>query len=532
MRKIKEVLRLRFECNLSEREIARSCQISRTTVTEYLRRSTISGLNWAEASVLDEVHLAERLFPAKPQGKELSSVQYPAPDCETIYKELRAYRKFNLTLTQLWIEYKKAHPDGYQYSQFCEHYRRWRGKLDYVMRQEHRAGEKLFIDYSDGLSFVDPFTGEIILTQLFVAVWGASNYTYAEASLSQTLPNWIRSHVHAFEYFQRAPRVLVPDNIKSGVSKACKYEPELNPTYTDMAEHYGCAVIPARPYRPRDKAKVEVGVLIAQRWILAVLRHRTFFSLAEINAAIRECLERLNSRLLRHAQKSRRELFETLDYPSALPLPPSSYEYAEWIKARVNFDYHIKCGDEHYYSVPYQLLHERLDVRQTATTIEAFHKGKRVAAHTRSHLKGGYTTLKEHMPERHRAYAEWSPARFIQWAGKIGEATAHLVEQVLAGRIYQEQAFRSCMGIIQLSRSYTPQRVEAAAQRALKFKTCSYKSMKAILSCGLDQRQDTLEQTSGQLSLPLHQNIRGPEYYQNNIIPGSLPDPGKEENYA
>ena len=532
MRKIKEVLRLRFECNLSEREIARSCQISRTTVSEYLSRSTISGLNWAEATVLDEVQLDERLFPAKPQGKELRSVQHPAPDCETIYKELRAYRKFNLTLSQLWIEYKKEHADGYQYSQFCEYYRRWRGKLDYVMRQEHRAGEKLFIDYSDGLSFVDAFTGEIILTQLFVAVWGASNYTYAEATLSQTLPNWICSHVHAFEYFQRVPRALVPDNIKSGVNKACKYEPELNPTYTDMAEHYGCAVIPARPYRPRDKAKVEVGVLIAQRWILAVLRHRTFFSLAEINAAIHECLERLNSRLLHHAKKSRRELFETLDCPSALPLPSSSYEYAEWIKARVNFDYHIKCGDEHYYSVPYQLLHERLDIRQTATTIEAFHKGKRVAAHVRSHIKGGYTTLKEHMPERHRAYAEWSPARFIQWAGKIGEATAHVVEQVLAGRIYQEQAFRSCMGIIQLARSYTPQRVEAAAQRALKYKTYSYKSMKAILSCGLDQQQDTPEQPSGQLSLPLHQNIRGPEYYQNNIIPGSLPDPGKEENYA
>ena len=512
MRKIKEVLRLRFECNLSEREIARSCQISRTTVTDYLRRATIARLNWAEVSVLDEVQLVERLFPVMLPA--LSSIQRPAPDYANIYKELRTYRKFNLTLTQLWMEYKESHPDGYQYSQFCEHYRRWRGKLDYVMRQEHRAGEKLFIDYSDGLSFVDPLTGEVILTQLFLAVWGASNYTYAEATLSQTLPDWIRSHVHAFEYFRCIPRVLVPDNLKSGVSKACKYEPELNPTYTDMAEHYGCAVLPARPYRPRDKAKVEAGVLIAQRWILAVLRHRSFYNLAEINAAIRDCLERLNSRLLRHAKKSRRELFETLDCPSALPLPPSSYEYAEWIKARVNFDYHIKCGDEHYYSVPFHLLHERLDVRQTATTIEAFHKGERVAAHARSYVKGSYTTLKEHMPERHRAYAEWSPARFIQWAGKIGEATARLVEQVLAGRIYQEQAFRSCMGIIQLSRSYEPERVEAAAQRALQFKTCSYRSMKAILSGGLDQRQDIEEQRSGQLSLPLHQNIRGPEYYQ------------------
>lgn len=513
MRKIKEVLRLRFECNLSEREIARSCQISRTTVTDYLRRATISRLNWAEVAALGEVQIAERLFPVIPPVEKLSSIQRPAPDFEYIYNQLRTYRKFNLTLTQLWMEYKEAHPDGYQYSQFCEHYRRWRGKLDYVMRQEYRAGEKLFIDYCDGLSFIDPFTGEIILTQLFLAVWGASNYTYAEATLSQTLPDWIGSHVHALEYFQCVPRVLVPDNLKSGVSKACKYEPELNPTYTDMAEHYGCAVLPARPYRPRDKAKVEAGVLIAQRWILAVLRHRTFYSLAEINAAIRKCLEHLNSRLLRQVKKSRRELFESLDYPSALPLPPGPYEYAEWIKARVNFDYHIQV-DDHYYSVPFQLLRERLDVRLTVTTIEAFRKGERVVAHARSYVKGSYTTLKEHMPPNHRAYAEWSPDRFIQWAGKIGESTAHLVGQVLAGRSYQEQAFRSCMGIIQLGRSYEPERVEAAAQRALKYNTCSYRSMKAILSGGLDQRQDTPEQRSGQLSLPLHQNIRGPEYYQ------------------
>jgi transposase len=513
MRKIKEVLRLRLECHLSEREIARSCQISRTTVTDYLRRAALAGLNWTEAAALDEARILERLFPVAPPVARAEVKVWPAPDFQYIYDQLRTYRKYNLTLTQLWTEYKEAHPDGYQYSQFCEHYRRWRGKLDYVMRQEHRAGEKLFLDYCDGLSFVNPFTGELSLTQLFVAVWGASNYTYAEATLSQTLPDWVRSHVHAFEYFQRVPHVLVPDNLKSGVDKACKYEPELNPTYTDLAEHYGCAVIPARPYRPRDKAKVETGVLIAQRWILAVLRHRTFYSLGEINAAIRQCLERLNTRPLRKAQKSRRELFTSLDYPSALPLPPTPYEYAEWLKARVNLDYHIQV-DSHYYSVPYQLLHERLDIRQTAATIEAFHRGQRIAAHVRSYIQGGYTTLKEHMPSQHRAYAEWSPARFIQWAGKIGEATALLVQQVLGGRAYQEQAFRACLGIIQLSRSYTPERVEAAARRALKYRTCSYRSMKAILSGGLDQRLDQDEPSAGQLSLPLHQNIRGPEYYK------------------
>jgi len=512
MRKIKEVLRLKFECGLSEREIARSCQISRTTVTDYLRRAIISRLNWAEVAALGEVQLVERLFPVIPAIERLGSIQRPAPDYEYIYSQLRTYRKFNLTMVQLWLEYKEAHPDGYQYSQFCDLYRRWRGKLDYVMRQEHRAGEKVFIDYSDGLSFVDTFTGEIIPTQLFLSVWGASNYTYAEATLSQTLPEWIGSHRRALEYFSCVPRVLVPDNLKSGVSKACKYEPELNPTYTDMAEHYGCAVLPARPRKPRDKAKVEAGVLIAQRWILAVLRHRTFYSLAELNTAIRECLERLNTRPMRRARKSRRELFETLDRPSALPLPSRPYEYAEWSKARVNFDYHIEV-DHHYYSVPFQLLREKVDVRLTATVVETFHKGERVAAHARSYLRGKHTTLKENMPPEHRAYAEWSPARFIHWAGKIGEATAHLVEQVLTTRTYQEQAFRSCMGIIQLSRSYEPERVEAAAERALKFNACSYRSMKAILSSGLDQRQNDGE-SSGQMSLPLHQNIRGREYYQ------------------
>jgi transposase len=514
MRKIKEVLRLKFESQLSEHEIAYSCHISRTTVRDYLKRATLAGLNWSEASALNEVQIIERLFPVMVVGPPLSGEARPLPDCQYIYDQLRTYRKYNLTLIQLWSEYKEAHPEGYQYSQFCELYRRWRGRLDYVMRQEHRAGEKLFVDYCDGLSFVKALTGEIIPTQLFVAVWGASNYTYAEATLSQTLPDWIRSHVHAFEYFQRVPHILVPDNLKSGIDKACKYEPELNPTYADLAEHYGCAVIPARPHQPRDKAKVEVGVQIAQRWILAVLRKRTFFSLGEINNAIRQCLEKLNNRQLRKAQQSRRELFVSLDNPSALPLPQQPYEYAEWQQARVNFDYHIEV-EKHYYSVPYQLIHQRLDIRLTATTLEVFHKGQRVAAHLRSHQKGGQTSLKEHMPSQHRAYAEWSSGRFLQWAAKIGQATVRLIEQVLAGRTYPEQAFKSCMGILQLGRSYTPERVEAAAKRALKYKTCSYRSMQAILANGLDQRPEAEEQASStQLALPLHPNIRGPEYYK------------------
>jgi len=508
MRKIKEVLRLKYVCGLGERDIAQSCQVSRTTVGNYLKRAEAAGLDWPAVAGLSEAELESRLFH---WGNSPKDPPRPLPDCQYIYDQLRDYKKVNLTLTQLWLEYKEQHPEGYQYTQFCEYYHRWRDKLDYCMRQEHRGGEKTFIDYSDGLSIVGPATGELTLTQLFVAVWGASNYTYAEATLTQKLPDWIGSHVHAFEYFRCVPRMLIPDNLKSGVHDACFYEPELNPTYADMAQHYGCAVLPARPAKPRDKAKVEAGVLIAQRWILAVLRHRTFYSLAELNPAIMECLERLNTRKMSRAGKSRRELFESLDLPAALPLPERHYEYAEWLKAGVNIDYHIEI-DHHYYSVPFPLLRERLDVRLTASTLEAFHKGERVAAHQRSHVKGGYTTLLEHMPPEHRRYAEWSPSRFIQWAGKTGTATAEVVEKILASKTYPEQAYRACLGIMRLSKQYEPARVEAAARRALHFNTCSYRSIRSILISGLDG-YSLPDQEPRQTPLPSHENIRGQEFY-------------------
>ena len=508
VRKIKEILRLVNICGLSNREIAQSCDISRSTVADYLKRARAAGVNWPDAADLTETELEERLFPNEHLP---SSVQRPPPDCDYIYNQLRRYRNVNLTLTQLWLEYKEKRPDGYQYTQFCEYYHRWRGRLDYCMRQEHRAGEKTFIDYSDGLSIVDLLTGEMIPTQLFVAVWGASNYTYAEATLSQTLPDWIGSHVRSFQYFGCAARILVPDNLKSGVNKACFYEPELNPTYSEMAEHYGCAVLPARPRKPRDKAKVETGVLIAQRWILAVLRQRTFHSLAELNAAIGECLERLNTRLMRRLGKSRRDVFEAVDRPNALPLPLKAYEYSEWLKATVNIDYHIEV-DHHYYSVPFRLLRERLDVRLTATTVEAIHKGERVAAHVRSYVRGTHTTLREHMPPEHQQYADWSPSRFIQWAGKTGTATAQLVEKIMAARTYPEQGYRSCLGIIHLGQHYEPERVEAAAKRAIKYNTCSFRSVSAILAAGLDRQPDSGE-APRQLTLPEHGNIRGRGYY-------------------
>lgn len=509
MRKIKEVLRLKA-AGRSHGEIARACGVVHSTVLEYLRRAEAAGLGWPPPEGMTDAELERRLFPAEVPGR---NVEIPLPDYQHVRDELRRWRAgCSLTLTQLWVEYKEKHPGGYQYSQFCQRYRQWLKKLDYVMRQDHRAGEKAFVDYCDGLSITDSATGELTSTELFVAVWGASNYTYAEASLTQELPCWIASHVHAFGYFGSVPRALVPDNLKSGVIKPCYYEPEINATYADMAAHYGTTVLPARVRKPRDKAKVEVGCLVAQRWILAVLRHRTFFSLGELNAAIREFLERLNTRPMRKLGKSRRDLFLELDRPAALALPNRPYEFADWLVARVNIDYHIEVY-RHYYSVPFRLVGEKLDVRLTATTVEALHKGDRVAAHARSYVHHAHTTLAEHMPPEHRRYAEWTPSRMLSWTAKKGPSTGQVAERILKAKKFPEQGYRAVLGILRLGRSYGDERLEAACTRALRFDACSYRSVQAILVQGLD-RQPVDEPEASQATLPLHENIRGGGCYR------------------
>lgn len=506
MRKIRDVLRLHHERGLGQRDIAAGCAIARSTVAEYLRRAQHVGLEWPLPEGVDDLELGRRLFPATTASPEPRT----QPDFQYLRNELSSHKNVNLTLAQLWQEYREQHSDGYQYSRFCDLYRRWLGKRDYSMRQDHRAGEKLFVDYCGGLPLVDLATGELIKTQLFVGVWGASNFTYAEASLSQELPAWIGAHTRAFEYFGCVPHLLVPDNLKSGVQKACLYEPQINATYAEMTDHYGCAVLPARPRRPRDKAKAEAGVLIVQRWILAVLRHRIFSSLAELNAAIRGLLERLNTRPLRKLQQSRRELFEAMDRPAALPLPDRPYEYAEWSKATVNIDYHVEVA-EHYYSVPCRLLHERLDIRLTAGAVEIFQGGQRVAAHERCPLRYKHTTLPEHMPVEHRKYAEWTPSRIIQWATQTGPATASLVERVMAAKAHPEQGYRACLGILRLGERFGKDRVEAASRRGLHYNTCSFRSIKSILIAGLDRQAPPQEQM--QTALPFHDNIRGGQYY-------------------
>lgn len=506
MRKIKETLRLSYQCGLSRRQVAYSLNISRSTIADYLYRAERAGISWPLPEDLTDQQLEQRLFPPEP----VSVTARPLPDFDYIYQELKAHKQLNLTLDLLWREYKEQHPDGYQYSQFCERYRRFRDKLDYCMRQDHRGGEKLFVDYTDGLKLLDPRTGEPIATQLFVAVWGASSYTYAEATLSQKLPDWIGSHVRAFEFFGCVPKAVVPDCLKGAVSKACRYEPELNPTYAEMASHYATWVLPARPARPRDKAKVETGVLIAQRWILSSLRHHTFYHLADLNRAIQELLERLNTRPLRKLKKSRRELFDRFDRPQAQVLPERAYQYAEWRVATVNIDYHIEV-DCHYYSVPFRLLREKLDVRLTAGTVEAFLKGERVAAHIRSFVSYAHTTLREHMPPSHQKYLEWTPSRIVSWAKKIGPKTAELVQQIIQSRTYPEQAYRSCLGILRLEKHYPKERVENASKRALKFGAHSLRSLRNILSAGLDRLEENPE---GSETAPLdHENVRGSQYY-------------------
>ena len=505
MRKIREVLRLCWGQGLSKRRVAQSCGISRPAVDEYLRRAAAAGLGWPLPGELDDGALERLLFPATPPRP---AVARAVPDWATIHRELK--RK-GVTLFLLWQEYRERHPDGYQYSWFCERYRAWCGRLDVVMRQDHRAGEKLFVDYAgQTVPVVDRTTGELRQAEIFVAVLGASNYTYAEATWSQSLPDWIGAHLRCFSYLGGVPELVVPDNLRSGVANAHLYEPDANPTYQDLAAHYHVAVMPARVRRPRDKAKVEAGVLVVERWILAALRHRTFFSLAELNAAIRELLERLNARPFKKLPGSRRTHFEQVDRPALRPLPAAPYVYAEWKKARVHIDYHVEV-DGHYYSVPHALIKKQLDVRITRSTLECFYRGNRVASHRRSHDKGRHTTVSEHMPEAHRQAGAWSPERLARWAAKIGPATEQLIRNVLTTRRHPQQAYRSCLGILRLAKAYGEERLEAACQRALILGSHRYKSIESILRHGLD-RQPLGEQH--ELALPEdHDNIRGPTYY-------------------
>ena len=510
MRKIREVLRLRHAHHQSTRSIGVSCSIGRSTVSEYLQRAKDAGLSWPLPAGYDDEALESLLYPPPPAPPEGGR---PEPDWDYVHKELR--RK-GVTRYLLWHEYRASIPAGLGYSRFCERYQQWCGKQDPVMRQVHKAGEKLFIDYAGHtVPVTDRTTGEVRFAEIFVAVLGASSYLFCEATWSQGLPDWIASHIRAFEFFGGVPEVLVPDNLKAGVTSPHLYEPDLNPTYQDMAVHYGVAVVPARVRRPQDKAKAESGVQVAERWILARLRNRTFFHLAQLNQAIGELLVELNGKPFQKLDGCRRSMFEDVDRSALKPLPVRRYQYAEWKTVRVHIDYHVQLAG-HYYSVPYQLVKEKLDARMTATTVEFFRNGKRVASHVKSPKKSGFTTLEEHMPASHRHYAKWTPERLVRWAKETGGQTAAVIAAILESRPHPQQGFRSCLGVMGLGKSYGSGRLEAACNRALFLGTTSYKSIQSILDTGLDS-QPLPDQENQQLELPIdHDNIRGPGYYHNN----------------
>ena len=506
MRKLREALRLHFELGLSSRSIAKSCQASPSTVQGYLLRAKVAKLTWPLPAEMDDDALERLLFPAEKHPVR----SRPEPDFGAIHLELR--RK-HVTLQLLWEEYREAHPDGYEYSRYCDLYRGWAAKLSPTMRQAHRAGEKLFVDFSgDGLTIADPKTGVCQTAPLFVAVLGASNLTWAEPILDQALPTWLGCHVRAFEFFGGVTEIVVPDNPKTAVTRTHLYEPEINPAYAELARHYGVAVIPARPRKPRDKAKVEQGVLLAERWILACLRNQVFYSLEEARAAVRPLLAKLNDRPMRRLKRSRRQLFEELERGKLNPLPSTPYELAQWARPRVNIDYHV-VFDDHFYSVPYDLVNELVDLRATETTVEIFFKGPRITSHLRSYEKNKATTKPEHMPASHREHAKWTPSRVLEWVRKTGPKTAELAEEILRRRPHPQQGFRSCLGLIRLGERYGSERLERACARAVHHRAYSYRSVEAILKNKLDGVVDAPAAAEEQAKLPLHGNVRGGSYY-------------------
>ena len=506
MRRLRDILRLKYEAGLTHRAIAQACTVGLGTVSSYLTRATAAGLTWPLPDALDDAALEARLFtrPADP-----SRLDQAVPVWAHLHQELK---RPGVTLQLLWLEYRGAHPTGYAYSHFCARYRRWAQVLKPSMRQVHRAGEKLFVDFSGKRpSLIDATTGACVEVELFVGVLGASGLIYAEATRSQDLASWVGAHVGMVEYFGGSAAIWVPDNLKSGVTTANYYEPEINRTYTDLARHYGAIVLPARAAHPHDKPKVEVSVQIAQRWILAVLRHHTFFTLADLNAAIRTCLDAVNARPMQVVGVSRRALFEQLDRPALRPLPATRYELATWKPCRVNIDYHVEV-DHNWYSVPYQLIHVRVDARATQTTIEVFVTGRRVASHVRLTGRGRYATDVAHMPRAHRAHAEWTPSRLIGWADQTGAATGRLVAGILDRRPHPEQGYRACLGLMRLGRVHGLDRLDAACARAERLRSYSYRTVERILI----HQQDRLpldEPAPARPALP-HANLRGAAYYE------------------
>ena len=507
MRHVREILRYRFAEGLGHKAISYRVGAAPSTVRETLRRASVAGLGWPLGEEINDAVLEGLLY--KAAGTKTGHRRAAEPDWAFVHRELK--RK-HVTLQILWDEYIERHPDGYRYSRFCDLYRGWAANLPVTMRQNHGAGEKLFVDYAGDTVpvVIDRLTGKTRAAHLFVAVLGASSLSYAEARWGETLADWLECHVHALEAIGGVPALLIPDNAKVAVIKACLYDPQVNRSYAEMAAHYGSAVLPARPRRPRDKAKVEAAVRIVERWLLGRLRHRVFYSLADVNAAIGELLTELNERrVLRRVGRTRRQLFEEIDQPALEPLPAERYVYAEWRIRRAGLDYHVEI-DRHYYSVPWRFAREQVEARITANTVELFRKGERIAAHRRASGNGKHTTVPEHMPSAHRRFADWTIERISREASAIGSDAALLVEKILAERPHPEQGFRACLGIIRLAKGFGRERVNAACARALEIGARTYGSVRSILDNRLDQASAPRTASAKPID---HPNIRGPRYY-------------------
>lgn len=506
MRQSREIFRQKWTLHRTHREVADSLRLSLGGVGGVMVRAKALGLDWAQVQALSDEELEGKLYGQAP----VPGTQRPPPDWGQLHLELR---KPAVTLELLHLEYLDRCPDGYRYSQFCALYRQWLGQRGPVLRQTHIAGDKLFVDYAGQKPhYIDKHTGQRVQVELFVAVLGASNYTFVQVSPSQQGPDFIASHVAAFQFLGGVPRVVVPDQLRSAVSGPCRYEPSLQRTYEEMARHYGTVVAPARPARPRDKAKVEVGVQVAERWILARLRNLRLFSLRELSEYVDQLLEDLNGRTMRQYRASRQELFERLDRPALQPLPAVPFVYAQWKQVRVNIDYHVEF-EGHYYSVPHPLLGAQLELRATSTTVEVYDRGQRVASHLRSQARGQHSTLTEHMPKAHQQHLKWTPSRLIQWAADMGPHTQRLVESILTERPHPEQGYRSCLGILRLAKRYSNTRLEAACARALLGGARSYRHVESILKNGLDASPLASPDPEPATAGPSHPNIRGRSYY-------------------
>lgn len=500
LRKIREVLRLKHEVGLSNRAIARACRVSNSTVGEYLARARQADLNWPLPEDLSEEALYQRLFGEKPTSSQSGARR--APDWEEVHRELA---RRGVTLMLLWQEYREKHPEGYGRTQFFEHYQRWNQAHTTSLRLPHKGGEVLEVDYAGmTLPITNPETGEIYEAAVFVATLPASHYTYVEIQPSQELQHWLAGHVRAFAFFGGVPKILRPDNLKTGVKKPNYYEPDLNPSYQELAEHYHVAVLPARVRKPKDKASVENGVQNVERWVLAPLRDRSFFSLGEANRAITPLLDSLNHKEMQHLGKSRRQLFEELDRDALLPLPEHPYEFARWKNARVNIDYHI-AFEGHYYSVPHTLVGQEVRIRATERMLVIFHHSQQIAIHPLSHVQGRFSTCADHMPSHHRFVLHTDSDGFLREAAKVGPHTAAYITAVLRSRPYPQQAFRTCLGILDLARKYLPIHLELACQRLLPAHLLSYKDLKSELE---HLTKDMVVQ-----ALPAHEHVRGDTYY-------------------